>query len=44
MKKRISMAISVETAAAQMTGAAVPVMSDDENRRDRSWRRGLLQQ
>ena len=60
MKKRISMAIAVATAAAMMTGAAVPVMADDvnitifnskmeiqsqfEDRRDRSWRRGLLQQ
>ena len=29
MKKRISMAIAVATAAAMMTGAAVPVMADD---------------
>ena len=31
MKKRISMAIAVATAAAMMTGAAVPVMADDVN-------------
>ena len=65
MKKRISMAIAVATAAATMASVSVPVMADDVNitifnskmevqsqfeelaaicRRDRRWRRGLLQQ
>ena len=65
MKKRISMAIAVATAAATMASVSVPVMADDVNitifnskmevqsqfrriscsvcRRDRRWRRGLLQ-